>query len=140
MVIHSGGRAHSLPSSKRHYLLAFFQSVTTSRKMSWSVSKCIESVHVGILILNGLNRSGPPRSIISLYLGNISRDVPVGENSAMVPTFFNQFLKMNGNYHATDFQTPSWVHSFKQLWWSRLTLYVLDSFEDDLKCRLSKNI
>jgi len=90
-------------------------------------------VHVGILISNGFSWSGPPRSIISLHPGNVSRDLPMGENLAMVPTFLNRFSKVNGNYPATDFWTPGWVHSFNQQWWSSLTLYVLEFFEDDLK-------
>jgi len=49
------GDHYYLLSSKRHYPLAFFQLVTTSRKMSWSVSKCMKSMHVGILIINGFS-------------------------------------------------------------------------------------
>ena len=83
------GKRYYLPGSRRHYPLAYFQSVTTERKMSWSVSRCMESVHVGILTYNGFSRWGPPQSIIGLHPGNVSRDVPVGESPAKVPTFLN---------------------------------------------------
>ena len=70
---------------------------------------------------------------MSLHPGIISRDVPVGENPAKVPTFLNQFMKAGGNYLATDFRTLGWVSAFKQHWWSSLTLYVLEAFKDNLK-------
>ena len=51
----------------------------------------------------------------------------------MAGTFLNQFVKAGGNYLATDFRMPSWVHSFLKQWWNRLTMYVLEKFEDELK-------
>ena len=46
--------------------------------MSWSVSKCMELVHVGILIFDGFSQSGPPRSIISLHLAMLVMMCPWG--------------------------------------------------------------
>jgi len=89
-------------------------------------------MHVGILTYNGFSRCGPPRSVIGLHPGNVSHDVPVGENPAQVPTL-NQFVKAEGHYPATDFRTPGWVSAFKQQWWSSLTLYVLEALKNDLK-------
>jgi len=66
-------------------------------------------------------------------LGNDGWDAPVGKNPAMVPTFFNQFIKADGNYPATYFRTPGWVHCTKKQWWSSLTMYVLEYFGKDLK-------
>jgi len=82
--------------------------------MNWHVTRFTESVHVEILTFQGFSRTGPPRSIIGLHPGNVGRDVPVGENPIMVPTFLNQFVKAKGNYPATDFRMPGWVHSFKK--------------------------
>jgi len=48
------------PESRHHYPLAFFQSVTMARKMTWSVSRTTELVHVRIL---RFSRSGPLRCI-----------------------------------------------------------------------------
>ena len=77
-----------------------------------------ESIHrisaCGVLTHNGFTRSGPPRSVIGLHPGNVGHEVLVGENSAKVPTFLNQFVKAEGDYPATDFQAPALVCSFKQ--------------------------
>jgi len=48
-----------LPSSKHHFPLSFFKTVTMERKMAWHVTRSIDSVHVGILSSQGYNRSGP---------------------------------------------------------------------------------
>ena len=87
----------------------FTTSVTIKRKMTWSVSRCTTSVHVGILTYNGFSMCGPLLSIIGLHLGNVSRDVAMGENPAQVSTFLNQFLKTEGSYPGMDFRTPGWV-------------------------------
>ena len=50
----------------------------------------------------------------------------------MAQTFGNQFFKVRGNYPATDFRTPGWIHPLKA-WWRDLTLYVLAHFEEDLE-------
>jgi len=97
------------------------------------VSQCTESVHVGILTHNGFTRSGPPRSVIDLHLGNIDRDVPVGVNLAKILTFLNQFVKANGSYPATNFRRPGWMRVFKQQSWSSLTMYVVVVFDTDLR-------
>jgi len=47
----------------------------------------------------------------------------------MAQTFGNQFFRVNGNYPATDFRTPGWIHPPKA-WRRDLTLYVLAHFED----------
>jgi len=52
---------------------------------------------------DGLSRCGPPRNVISLHPGNVGREVPVGENPAIVPISLNQFMKAGGNYLAVDF-------------------------------------
>jgi len=100
------------------------------------MSQCTESVHVGILTHRGFSRCGPPRSILGLYPGNVSHDVPVGENPTKVSIFLNQFMNARGNYLAnylaTNFRTQGWVSVFKQQWWSSLTLNVLEVFTDDL--------
>ena len=62
-------------------------------------------MHVGILILHGSTRSGPPCSVIGLHPGNVSREVLVGEIPTQVPTFLNWFVKTGGNYPAADFRT-----------------------------------
>ena len=89
---------------------------------------------MGKLIASSLDykRAGPPRCILGLYLGNVLQDIPVGENSTVTQTFGNQFFKVHGNYPATDFRTPGWIHSPKA-WWKDLTLYVLAYFEEDLE-------
>jgi len=92
----------------------FFQSVTTARKTNWSVTQSIYSVHMGILTLNGYSRSEPPQNILGLHSGNVGQDVPVGEKSSDVQTFLDQFVEANGNYPATDFRTPGWVHYIKK--------------------------
>ena len=73
--------------------------------MNWSIIKSIFSVHLGILTLNGFSMCEPPRSILALHAGNVRQDAPVGENSAMVSIFLNQFVKVD-NYPVTDFRTP----------------------------------
>ena len=50
----------------------------------------------------------------------------------MALTFGNQFFKVKGNYPATDFRTPGWVHPPKA-WWVDLTTYILAHFEEDLE-------
>jgi len=108
-----------LPSNKWHFSLSFFQCVTQARKMSWQVSPSTDSVHVGKLILHspGYARAGPPHCIMGLHPGNVSRDIPVGENPAVALTFGNQFFKVRGNYPATDFRTPGWIHP-SRAWWT----------------------
>ena len=69
---------------------------------------------------------------MGLHPGNVSRDIPVGENPAVALTFGNQFFKVNGNYPATDFRTPGWIHPPKA-WWVDLTTYILAHFEEDLE-------
>ena len=120
------------PESKFHYPLAFFQPVTAERKMTWSVSQTKKLVHVGILTSRGFSKSGPLQSILGLHPGNVSRDVPIGENPIKVSTFLNQFMNAGRNYPAMDFQTLGWVNVFKQQWWSSLILYVLELFTDNL--------
>jgi len=50
----------------------------------------------------------------------------------MAQTFGNQSFKVHGNYPATDFRTPGWIHPLKA-WWMDVTLYVLAHFEEDLE-------
>jgi len=106
------GKKFYLPSNKRHFSLSFFQCVTQARKMSWEVSRSTDSVHVGKLMFQspGYARAGHPRCIMGLHTGNVSREILVGENPAVAPTFGNQFFKVMGNYSATDFRTPGWIH------------------------------
>jgi len=47
------GEKYYLPPSKRHFLLSYFQSITVPQKMKWAVTQFIDSVHIGILMLNG---------------------------------------------------------------------------------------
>ena len=101
--------------------------------MNWGVSRWTKSVHVRVLTLGSFIKSGPPRSVVGLHLGNIGHEAHVGENPTKVPTFLNQFVKAGGNYPATKFLTLGWVCSFKWHRWSSLTMYVLDVFETDLK-------
>ena len=122
-----------LPSSKRHFLLSFSRSMTTERKMSWRLTRSMDSVHVGILTAQGYNRLGHPRLMISFSIGLISNDVPAGENLMIAWTILNQFVKVTSNYLATYFRTPDQVHSTKKQWWSKLTNYTLDQFCDDLE-------
>ena len=123
-----------LPSNKRHFSLSSFQCVTQARKMAWDVSRSTDSVHVGKLIFSspGYARAGPPHCIMGLYPGNVSRDIPMGENPAVALTFGNQFFKVNGNYPATDFRAPGWVHPPKT-WWMDLTTYIFAHFEEELE-------
>jgi len=65
--------------------------------------------------------------------GKCSSQYARGRESCPTLAILNQFVKARGNYPATDFHTPGWVSAFKQHWWSSLTLYVLEAFEDDLK-------
>ena len=97
------------------------------------MTRTIDSVHVGKLIAPspGYTRAGP-RCILGLHTGNVLSDIPVGENPAVAQTFGNQFFKAHGNYPATDFRTPRWIHPPKT-WWRDLTLYVLAHFEEDLE-------
>ena len=44
------GEKYYLPSSKRNFLLSFFQCVTKVRKMKWQVTRTIDSIHPGKLI------------------------------------------------------------------------------------------
>jgi len=133
MGLHPNGDRYYLPESKRHYPMSFFQLVTMLRVMTWGVSWCIESVHVGVLTLGAFTRSGPLRSVIDLHPGHVSREVPMEENPAQVSTFLNRFVKVRGNYLAADFRTPGWVCSSKQAWWISLTMYVLEVFNTNLK-------
>jgi len=128
------GEKYYLPSSKRHFPLSFFQCVTRARKMQWQVTRTTDSVHVGKLIAPspGYTRAGPPRCILSLHPGNVLPDIPVGENPAVAQTFGNQFFKAHGNYPATDFRTPRWIHPPKA-WWRDLTLYAHAHFEEELE-------
>jgi len=66
--------------------------------MKWFVTGSTNSVHVGILTLNGYNRCGAPRDVLDLHPARIGQDIHVGENSAMAQTFLNQFIKIQGNY------------------------------------------
>ena len=106
------GEKFYLPSNKRHFPLSSFECVTQARKMAWGVSRSVESVHVGRLKSQspGFSRAGPPHNILGLYPGNVSRELLVGENLAVAQTFGNQFCAVNGNYPATDFRAPGWVH------------------------------
>ena len=122
-------RREVLPSiSKRHFLLSFFQSVTTTRKIDCLVAQTTDLVCVGILTSQGCNQSGHPWHVISLHPGHISRGVPVGESLVVAQTFLNIFIKAQGNYLVKDFKTLGWVHSTKKQWWSHLTLYILEHF------------
>ena len=126
------GEKFYLPSTKRHFPLSSFVNVTQARKMAWGVSRSVESVHVGRLTFqSGYSRAGPPHSIMGLYPGKVSRELPVGENPAVAQTFGTQFCAVNGNYPATDFRAPGWVHPPKT-WWADLTNYILAHFEEDL--------
>jgi len=102
--------------------------------MQWQVARITDSVHVGKLIIlsPGYTRMGPPRCILGLYPGNVLPDIPVGENPAVAQTFGHQFFKVCGNYLATDFRTPGWIHPPKARW-RDLTLYVLAHFVEDLE-------
>ena len=102
--------------------------------MKWQVTWTIDSVQVGkfIAISPGYIRAGPPRCILGLHPENVLQDIPVGKNPAMAQTFGNLFFKVHGNYPATDFKTPGWIHPPKA-WWKDLTLYVLTYFEEDLE-------
>jgi len=72
--------------------------------MNWGVSRCTESVHMGVLTLGSFTRSSPARGVFGLHPGNTGHEAPMGENSAKVLTFLNQFVKAGGNSLATDFQ------------------------------------
>ena len=126
------GEKYYLPSSKRHFLLSFFQCVMKVRKMKWQVTQTTDSLHVGKLIAPSLSytRAGAPCCILGLHPGNVLLDTPAGENPAVTQTFGNQFFKAHGNYSATDFRTPGWIHP-PEAWWRDLTLYVLAHFEED---------
>ena len=81
---------------------------------------------------HGYAKAGPSRCILGIHPGNILQDIPVEVNPAMAQTFGNKFFRVNGNYTATDFRTPSWIHPPKA-WWRDLTLYVLAHFKEDLE-------
>ena len=102
--------------------------------MAWGVSQNTDSVHIGRLthLSPGYTRAGPPHNIMGLHPGNVSREIPAGENPAMALTFGSQFCTVNGNYPATDFRTPGWIHPPKT-WWMDLTMYILTHFEKDLE-------
>jgi len=111
-IFQSDGEKFYLPSNKRHFPLSSFECATQARKMAWDVSQSVDSVHIGRLTSQSpsYSRAGPPHHIMGLYPGNVSREPPVGENPAVAQTFGNQFCAVNGNYPATDFRAPGWVH------------------------------
>ena len=82
------------------------------RMMEWLLNRSTNSVHVGIITIQGYNQSGP--LVIGLYLDLIGKDVLTGENLMMARTFLNQFVKDDKNYLVIDFKTPCWVHSMKE--------------------------
>jgi len=128
-----GGEKPYLPLSKRHFPLSFFRLVTLVRKKNRPMTRSADSVQAGILTPHGYDWFGPPSHVLGLHLGNIGKDVSVGENLAMAQTFLNKFVKADGNHPVTDFKTPGWVHFTNKQWWSNLTLYILEYFNDDLK-------
>ena len=82
---------------------------------------------------NGYNHSGSPSVVLGLHPRRIGQDVPVRENLVMAQMFLNLFIKVQGNYPATDFRPPDWVHPTQNPWWRDLTLFVLNHFDVDLK-------
>jgi len=84
--------------------------------MRWSVTLSTDLVHVGVFTLNGYNRFGSPRVVLSLHPGRIGQYIRVGDNPAMAQTFLNQFIKVQGNYPIKDFRAPGWVHPAQKLW------------------------
>jgi len=80
--------------------------------MLWQVTRTTNLIAPSF----GYTRVGPPRCILGLHPGNILPDIPVRENPAVAQTFRNQFFKIYGNYPATDFRTPGWIHPPKA-WW-----------------------
>jgi len=92
------GEKFYLPTNRRHIPLSSFECVTQARKMAWGVSRSVESVHVRRLTFQspGFSRAGPPHNIMGLFSGNMSRELPVGENPAVAQTFGTQFCAANG--------------------------------------------
>ena len=62
------GEKYYLPSTKCHFPLSFFYSVTVPWKMRWSVTWSTSSVHVRILTLNGYNNCGSSRAVLGMHL------------------------------------------------------------------------
>ena len=71
--------------------------------------------------------------MIGLHLSLDGKDVPTGKNPTIAQNFLNQFIKVDGNYLATDFRTPGWVYSTKKQWQNQLTAYILEQFSGELK-------
>ena len=108
-IVKNGEDKYYLPANRCHFLLSFFWTTTTERRMEWHMTMSTDSVHVGILTSQGYSRSGPPRLVINIHLGLVSKDVSVGENKMMARIFLSQFIKAESNYLTTDFKTPGWV-------------------------------
>ena len=83
------GEKYYLPSSRRHFQLSYFQSVTVPWKMKWAVTRFTDFVHIRILTLSGYNHCGSPRAVLDIHPGRVGQELPVGEKLAMAQTFLN---------------------------------------------------
>ena len=98
--------------------------------MAWHVTRSTYSVHVGILTLQGYNRSGLSRPVIRLYPGLVDKDLPIEDNPLMALTFLNQFVKADGNYPTLTLRHQ--IRSTRQRS-NQLTNYIMDQFSSELK-------
>ena len=73
------GEKYYLSSSRQHFSLLYYQSVTAPRKMKLSVTQFTDSVHVEILTLHSYNHCGSPKAVLGMHLQRIRQDLPVGE-------------------------------------------------------------
>ena len=121
-----------IPINRQWVPLTYFTCVTRERKMQWHLTPGSESVHVGQFTFRGASRAGPPTYVTGLQ-PHLVGEITTGEMPSTTATFINSFVKAGGNYLASDFRAPSWVHYNPNQWWSKMTSFVLDKFESVLK-------
>ena len=92
-VFKLGEDKYYLPTSKRHFTILFFQSVTKERRIDWIVTRNAESVHISILTFQGYSRSGPTSFVTGLCPGIISKELPTGRIQLWRELSWTNFLR-----------------------------------------------
>ncbi|ONK69409.1 uncharacterized protein A4U43_C05F22560 [Asparagus officinalis] len=102
--------------------------------MPWVLTEEHDCVHCGYVTHGAIPGSSDRNRIIGLHPGVLGlNDPPRGEVFTVANTVKNRLVNLGREMSVTGHRCFGWVHSSDKVWWTRLSHYILNRFEVELK-------
>ena len=105
-----------LPIMLRMVPLSYLQSMSIPRPMEWNLTRSQDGVSIGKIINYQSSPVGQSRTVVGLLPGLTGQEFPRSEVPRQADLFILKFMEAGGNFPASEFRAPGWLHSTPNAW------------------------